>query len=292
VSVTLTWTGQVLLYKRITALAGYTSRVSELVELLDTVKKPAAAVADGSDARAAVSPATPDVPVPGVLTETDHIEFNHVNIVSPDRTVLIRDLTFRIEPGQNLLVTGPNGCGKSSMFRVLGELWPLACGWLQKPAREHFFYIPQKPYLALGSLREQIIYPHSVDQMRLRGVTDDDLLGLMAAVQLVPIVQREAKGLDTISDWAEVLSGGEKQRVAMARLFYHRPKFAVLDECTSAVAVDVEHALYTRCREIGCTLITISHRKTLWKFHEMLLRFNDLGGYEFRPITADMLPKE
>jgi ATP-binding cassette subfamily D (ALD) protein 3 len=121
-------------------------------------------------------------------------------------------------------------------------------------------------------------------------------------------------GWDARADWWDVLSGGEKQRIAMARLFYHRPLFAVLDECTrfatplrrcnaraepiglladlhhhnlfllhyhSAVSVDIEAAMYEYCKEIGCTLFTISHRKTLWRFHEYVLRFDGKGGYEF-----------
>lgn len=88
------------------------------------------------------------------------------------------------------------------------------------------------------------------------------------------------------TDWADVLSGGEKQRVAMARLFYHRPQFAILDECTSAVSVDVEGYIYTRCRELGITLFTVSHRKSLWQYHEYVLQFSGRGQYSFKEITS------
>jgi ATP-binding cassette subfamily D (ALD) protein 3 len=84
-----------------------------------------------------------------------------------------------------------------------------------------------------------------------------------------------------------VLSGGEKQRVAMARLFYHKPQFAILDECTSAVSVDVEGYIYTRCRELGITLFTVSHRKSLWQYHEYVLQFSGRGQYAFKQIDAD-----
>merc|ERR1712137_443403 len=103
-------------------------------------------------------------------------------------------------------------------------------------------------------------------------------------VQLGHLVDREG-GWDVVRDWADVLSGGEKQRVTMARLFYHKPQFAILDECTSAVSVDVEGAMYSFCSEIGITLFTVSHRKSLWKYHEYVLAFDGRGSYSYTPIT-------
>lgn len=94
----------------------------------------------------------------------------------------------------------------------------------------------------------------------------------MKEVRLDYIVERE-KGWDTHNDWNDVLSGGEKQRMAMGRLIYHKPKYAILDECTSAVSMDVEGHLYSHMKNLGITLITVSHRDTLWKYHEYLLKF-------------------
>jgi len=99
--------------------------------------------------------------------------------------------------------------------------------------------------------------------------------------------------LDAVQDWLEILSGGERQRISMARLFYHSPQFAILDECTSAVSVDVEGFLYTNCRELGITLFTVSHRKILQKYHDYILEFDGMGGCTFdRKSTEIASPNE
>ncbi|XP_040264669.1 ATP-binding cassette sub-family D member 3 [Bufo bufo] len=107
-------------------------------------------------------------------------------------------------------------------------------------------------------------------------------------VQLGQILDREG-GWDIVQDWMDVLSGGEKQRMAMARLFYHKPQFAILDECTSAVSVDVEDYIYSHCKKVGITLFTVSHRKSLWKHHKYYLHMDGRGNYDFKPITDETI---
>ena len=104
------------------------------------------------------------------------------------------------------------------------------------------------------------------------------MLKILHDVELAYIVDREGD-FNSVNDWNDVLSGGEKQRMAMARLFYHRPLFAILDECTSAVSVDVEAKLYNRAKQLEITLFTVSHRQTLFKFHDYMIRFDGEGGY-------------
>jgi len=206
-----------------------------------------------------------------------------VPIISPNGDVLVKEITFEILPGMNTLIAGPNGCGKSSLFRILSSLWPLTGGVLHRPHMDKLFYVPQRPYLPPGTLRDQIIYPQTKFVMHKNKVSDSDLAKLLKDVQLEYLEDREG-GFDSVNDWNDILSGGEKQRIAMARLFYHRPLFAILDECTSAVSLDVEAHIYTTAKSLNITLFTVSHRPSLWKFHEYVLRFDGEGGWEFKKL--------
>ncbi|XP_078353944.1 ATP-binding cassette sub-family D member 3-like isoform X1 [Oculina patagonica] len=282
----------VLAGRELTRLAGYTSRVSELMNVLTDLNKGKyqrtmiSSQSKGDDAAQDKIPKDSLVPNQGEIVETDHlIRFEHVPLVTPNGDLLVNDLSFEVRSGMNVLVCGPNGCGKSSLFRILGELWPLFGGKLVKPNKSKLFYVPQRPYMTLGTLRDQVIYPDTVDDLHRKGFSDHDLEEFLNQVHLGNILEREGSW-DKIQDWMDVLSGGEKQRMAMARLFYHKPQFAILDECTSAVSVDVEGFMYTRCREVGITLFTVSHRKSLWKYHEYVLYMDGRGSYEYKPIDS------
>ncbi|XP_025833502.1 ATP-binding cassette sub-family D member 3 [Agrilus planipennis] len=267
----------VLAGRELTRLAGFTTRVTQLRQVLADLN-------EGKYQRTMLT-GTENLKLnSGKLIFKDNvIKFDKVPVITPNGDVLIKELSVDIHSGMNVLVCGPNGAGKSSVFRILGELWPLFGGELTKPPRGKLFYIPQKPYMTLGCLRDQIIYPHSGAEAMRRGTTDAKLMEHMKRVQLEYLLEREG-GLDAVADWLDVLSGGEKQRIAMARLFYHAPQFAILDECTSAVSVDVEGSMYSYCREVGITLLTVSHRKSLWQHHEYVLHLDGRGSYTFKKI--------
>ncbi|XP_034248545.1 ATP-binding cassette sub-family D member 3 [Thrips palmi] len=282
----------VLAGREMTRCAGFTARVTELMSVLKDVneghyQRTMVGKENGEKAPLENGPVTNLIPGSGRMIFQDNIiRFNKVPLVTPNGDVLVKELTFEVKSGMNVLVCGPNGCGKSSLFRILGELWPLFGGTLTKPPRGKLFYIPQRPYMTLGTLRDQVIYPHTREEMQRRGKTDADLTRHLERVQLSYVLTRE-NGWDAVADWIDVLSGGEKQRIAMARLFYHAPQFAILDECTSAVSVDVEGSMYDYCREVGITLFTVSHRRSLWKHHEYYLQMDGRGSFEFKEIDAD-----
>ncbi|KAF2882972.1 hypothetical protein ILUMI_23200 [Ignelater luminosus] len=271
----------ILAGRALTRLAGFTVRVIELKEVLTDLN-------DGKYQRTMVTGSKDVKTNEGKLIFKDKIiKFDKVPIVTPNGDVLIKELSMEVKSGMNVLVCGPNGAGKSSLFRILGQLWPLLGGELTKPPRNKLFYIPQKPYMTLGSLRDQITYPQSRNEATRRGCTDSKLREYLKLVELEYLLEREG-GFDAVEDWLEVLSGGEKQRIAMARLFYHAPQFAILDECTSAVSLDVEESMYGYCRRAGITLLTVSHRKSLWKHHEFVLYLDGRGSYTFEPIKEGM----
>ncbi|KAF8973673.1 ABC transporter transmembrane region 2-domain-containing protein [Flammula alnicola] len=271
-------------YKDLSELAGYTARVSQL---LDTMKD----VRQGKFQKALVNSAAKDgneiiLKGRGEVIESEDIRFDRVPIVTPNGDVLVKALSFHIKPGQNLLIVGPNGCGKSSLFRILGGLWPVYGGVVHKPASSQFILIPQRPYLPLGTLRDQVIYPHSKAVMDKRGVTDDDLSRILTVVQMGDIIRREG-GWDAVKEWRETLSGGDQQRIAWARLFYHKPKYAVLDEATSLVPPEIEGMMMEYAAKLNITLLTVSHRPSLWKYHALILHYDGQGGYVFTKLDAE-----
>ncbi|KIK99783.1 hypothetical protein PAXRUDRAFT_822399 [Paxillus rubicundulus Ve08.2h10] len=271
-------------YKDLAELAGYTARVSLLFDTMSDVRQ-------GKFEKALVSSAMQGdnsqiMRSRGQVLEVEDIQFENVPIVTPNGDILLRSLTFSVKSGEHLLIVGPNGAGKSSLFRILGGLWPVYGGIVRKPPASNFILIPQRPYLSLGTLRDQVIYPHSQEQMATRGISDAELLAVLAVVGMDGVVEREG-GWDVAREWREALSGGDQQKIAWARLFYHKPKYAILDEATSLVPLDMEGKMMEHATALGITLLTVSHRPSLWKYHSTILQFDGQGGYVFTKLDAE-----
>nr|QUF59458.1 ATP-binding cassette transporter Abcd2 [Brachionus angularis] len=285
-------------YKEIIELTGFTRRVYDMFKLFETVslndsnlieERMLNRIQSGNDL--VFSKIKKNDISKGIVNESEEINniiVDSISVVTPTGDIIVPNLSLRIEQGMNLLITGPNGCGKSSLFRILSGLWTLNKGSIERPKLKDMFYVPQRPYLVIGTLRDQIIYPDSVSDMHKKSITDKDLMDILDIVNLQGVCIREG-GLDSVSDWKDVLSGGEKQRLGLSRIFYHKPKFAFLDECTSAISIDVEGKIYyTAINDYKITLLTIAHRYTLWQYHNYILQFDGTGNWKFEELNSNL----
>ncbi|GET91045.1 abc transporter, putative [Leishmania tarentolae] len=285
--------------KLVLVVGGHTRRLAQLLSALDradmlvemqtrsTAHSPirrrssGAFAVRGSDGRAMINYEDSF----GHIVRSDHIEFVDVPLVLPTGECICSSMSFYVKPGMNLLILGRNGCGKSSTFRLLGELWPLRGGRIMKPEAEQLYYVPQRPYMYDGTLLEQVIYPLKKKDLT---VGEAELYGYLQMAGLEYVFTKLNMSWGTRLQWSDdTLSLGEQQRLAMARLFFHRPRFAILDECSSLVDLDVERQMYERCVELGITVITIAHRRSVWQYHNWILYFDGSGGYMFSPLQYE-----
>lgn len=194
-------------------------------------------------------------------SEAVSVEQLQVNL--PDDTVLLQDISFTLQPGRNVLIKGVSGSGKSTLLRALAGIWPFVTGKINLPKTEELMFIPQKPYIPLGSLREALLYPGK------KPLSDEELLYLLDLCQIGYLRDK----LDLVADWSHVLSVGEQQRLAFVRAHIQEPKWLFLDEATSALDEDTEAAMYALLAErlTQTTLVSIGHRSTLNKYHELML---------------------
>lgn len=212
--------------------------------------------------------------LPSVHTEPlpDGLDIDGVTIRRPDGDVLLRDLNLRLRPGQTLLIKGPSGSGKTTLLRALAGLWPYAHGQVRRPQGASALFLSQRPYLPLGDLRSALAYPGQAQPQ-----DDARLVDALRQVNLGHLSQR----LDEVADWSRILSIGEQQRVAFARVLFSRPAIVFLDEATSATDEGLEHMLYSLLRSglPDCMLVSVGHRSTLDPFHTHRLYLDGAGGW-------------
>ena len=212
---------------------------------------------------------------------SDAILVSHADLVPPRSSrTLIHDLSLEVDRNQRLLVVGPSGCGKTSFLRMVSGLWPPAAGQVQRPGEGELLFIPQKPYMLLGSLREQLCYPLQPERF-----SDAQLRHVLEQVRLPELVQRYPD-LDIKQDWPRLLSLGEQQRLAFARLLLNGPRFVVLDEATSALDVTTEKHLYELLCQREMAFVSVGHRPTLTAFHDTVLELDGQGGWRLLPAAG------
>jgi len=261
-----------LLKKNLQTLSGITGRIVELYRELDGMNQDSLRLASMTKRSG----------------DQVSIEFNNVTISAPlpagassdEKHVLISDLNMEVVKGCNVLVTGPNGCGKTSLFRVMAGLWKPDSGFISAPTMSKIMWLPQRPYLVIGSLRDQVTYPIAVGSYNKNA--DEKVKDCLRLAGLQKFVDNRDGLEQTHQEWNDILSGGERQRLGFARLYYHRPPFAILDEATSAINPDQEQQLYQHLVDSDITVFSIAHRLELRKFHtlELKLKGDGSGDYE------------
>lgn len=191
---------------------------------------------------------------------------------------LVENVSLNVSNHNNLLIMGASGTGKSSLLRAIAGLWNSGNGTIYRPDAEAILFLPQKPYMILGTLREQLLYPNTE-----KYITDEKLKDILKTVNLPNLADRF--DFEAQENWENVLSLGEQQRVAFARILITQPRYAILDEATSALDVKNEERLYQELSHMGTTYISVGHRPTLRQYHQQLLEIFDGGHWELTELA-------
>lgn len=194
---------------------------------------------------------------------SNNVEAEAMQVNLPNGEVLLKPMSFVLKPGSNVLVKGKSGCGKSTLLRAISGIWPYVEGKVNLPENMQLMFIPQKPYLPLGTLRDALLYPGN------KPLDDKEIVGLMELCHIGYLKDE----LDTVADWSHVLSVGEQQRLAFVRAHVQKPLWLFLDEATSALDEDTEARMYELlgAKLSSTTVVSVGHRSTLNKYHELVL---------------------
>lgn len=209
----------------------------------------------------------------GTALKIDEVAVHH-----PGGGILYPPSSWQLDPGQALLIQGPSGCGKSTLLRALAGIWPYAKGQVNFPAEGGTLFLAQRPYLPLGTLRQAICYPAAP-------LANDTILPILEDVglqHLIPRLDEEER------NWGQILSVGEQQRVAFARVLLLKPALLFMDEASSALDEACEARLYGLLRERlpQMVLVSVGHRSTLTPFHSHRLAWQSEGNWQFAPLVA------
>ena len=258
-----------IIVAQIEGLSSFTAGIRRLGDLWDNLEE-----FDAEDAREAEEAKIE------INEEALHLKLDDVSVQTPGgEKTLTQHLSFQLPRRGSLLIMGESGAGKSSLLRTIAGLWQSGSGAIDRPAHNRLMFLPQKPYMVPGNLRAQLMYPLSEED-----ANDAAITAVLEQVNLNDIFARVGGDLGKVVDWINVLSIGEQQRVAFARLFLKKPAIAFLDEATSALDEDNERFLYEKLRASRIAYVSIGHRSTLKEFHDTLLILNKDGTSEITPM--------
>lgn len=212
-----------------------------------------------------------------VEANVDRLAIQNLTVALPSGESLLQDVNLQVSGGEKLLITGASGCGKSTFMRTISGIWPFGKGSIVVPQGQTRLFLPQRPYLPLGSLKEAILYPKE-------SVMSDDekIKEVMKECQLSELISR----LDDIDDWSRILSLGEQQRIAFARVLLIKPEWVFLDESTSALDEPTEKMMYEllTAKLPNTSIISIGHRNTLVNYHQKKLHLTGDGSWGLETI--------
>jgi putative ATP-binding cassette transporter len=244
------------------ALSWFVDNYGKLTEWRATVERLSGFTQAVAKARAA---GEGPVTAPG---QAGQLVIRDVTLSLPDGRILLGNTALRVASGEAVLINGPSGSGKSTLFRAMAGIWPFGNGKIGLPEGARILFLPQRPYLPLGTLKRAVCYPENEADF-----SDADVIAALDKAGLGHLAQRL---LDSDS-WGQRLSGGEQQRLSFARAFLQRPDWLFLDEATASLDPVAEQELYEKLKHAlpGITMISIAHRPAVAQFHNRVLTVED-----------------